>query len=146
MGRGAKTFGWSAAVLTAACTLSSGAARAQEAHDMASMPGMDHSAHMAAMAGMDHAAGSMPATGNLGDYPMTRDASGTSWQPDVSTHNGVHGMAGGWSLMGHATLNVVTDRHRGLRGDSKTFPAGMIMGAARPHCRRHAEPACDAEP
>ena len=45
---------------------------AMAGHDMA---GMDH-------AGMDHA--DAPMTGALGPYPMTREASGTSWQPEHS--------------------------------------------------------------
>ena len=73
----------------------------------------------------------MPMTSPLGGWPMTRDASGTAWQPDVSEHGGLHGQAGDWSLMGHAMLNLVDDRQNGPRGDSKTFVAGMLMGAAR---------------
>ena len=34
-------------------------------------------------------------TGALGSYSMTREASGTSWQPDSSVHGGVHLMEGG---------------------------------------------------
>ena len=32
----------------------------------------------------------MAMTGALGSYPMSRDASGTSWQPDVSPHDMGH--------------------------------------------------------
>jgi hypothetical protein len=73
----------------------------------------------------------MAATGLLGPYPMSRDASGTAWQPDASTHGGLHAMAGPWSLMGHAAFNLVQSRQGGPRGDDKTFLAGMVMGAAR---------------
>ena len=104
---------------------------AQPAHDMANMPGMDHSAHTAAAPATDHSAHTMAATGIYGAYPMTRDASGTAWQPDASTHSGVHGSSGGWSLMGHATINVVFDRQGGPRGDDKAYVAGMVMGSAR---------------
>jgi hypothetical protein len=83
-------------------------------------PAMDHSAHT--MGGM---------TGLLGAYPMGRDASGTSWQPDVSTHGGVHAQSGDWMLMGHLTLNGVYSWQDGPRGDEKAFAAGMVMGAAR---------------
>jgi len=48
-------------------------------------------------------------TGLLGAYPMGRDASGTAWQPDVSSHGGVHVQAGQWRLMGHAMFNAVYD-------------------------------------
>lgn len=70
-------------------------------------------------------------SGLLGIYPMSRDASGTSWQPDASPHAGMHASAGGWDLMGHVNLGLVYDRQSGPRGDDKTFPTGMIMGSAR---------------
>ncbi|MGE0828378.1 MAG: hypothetical protein AB7O04_03385 [Hyphomonadaceae bacterium] len=62
---------------------------------------------------------------------MGREASGTSWQPDVSTHGGVHAQAGDWMVMSHVLLNAVYDWQGGPRGDEQTFLAGMIMGAAR---------------
>ena len=34
--------------------------------------------------------------GDLGSYPMTRDASGTAWQADSSPMEGIHGDLGGW--------------------------------------------------
>jgi hypothetical protein len=69
-------------------------------------------------------------TSALGGYPMNRDASGTSWQPDAAEHGGLHGEAGGWMLMGHVLLNGVYVDQNGDRGDSKAFVAGMIMGTA----------------
>ena len=101
-------------------------------HDM---PPPDEAAHhaghdMGAM-GADHAQHGMPPTGILGAYPMTRDGTGTSWQPDASSHEGLHGASGPWSLMGHMTLNAVYDPQSGLRGGDKAFVGGMIMGAAR---------------
>lgn len=106
---------------------------------VAQTPPMDHAAmgHAAPMdhAAMDHSAmghDAMPAmTGALGRYPMTREASGTSWQPDASTHSGIHVSAGGWDLMGHVTLNLTYDDQSGPRGDDKLFIAGMVMGMAR---------------
>ncbi len=73
----------------------------------------------------------MSSTGILGDYPMTRDASGTSWQPDLATHQGVDIAADGWMFMGHAMLWGIYDSQSGPRGGDKTFLAGMLMGAAR---------------
>jgi hypothetical protein len=70
-------------------------------------------------------------TGVFGFYPMTRDASGTSWQPDASAHMGQMSMRGDWMLMGHALLNGVYDWQNGPRGDEKAFIAGMVMGMAR---------------
>jgi hypothetical protein len=78
------------------------------------------------MPGMD-----MAPTGTLGAYPMSRDASGTSWQPDAAEHRGIHAMAGDWMVMGHLMLEAVADTQSGPRGHSKLFAAGMAMGAAR---------------
>jgi hypothetical protein len=91
-------------------------------HGNMPMDGMDMDAPADAMASM---------TGALGAYPMNRDASGTSWQPDVSEHGGVHVHSNGWMLMGHALLNGVYDWQDGPRGDEKAFVSGMVMGAAR---------------
>jgi hypothetical protein len=71
-------------------------------------------------------------TGALaGSYPASREASGTSWQPDASRHGGIHLMAGDWTLMGHATLNAVYDWQEGPRGGDMGFVSGMVMGMAR---------------
>ncbi len=96
---------------------------AEHDHEHMDHAGMDTSAH----AGHDMGA----ATGALGSYPMTREASGTAWQPDAAAHGGVHVMTGDWMLMGHATLNGVYDWQEGPRGDEKAFVSGMFMGMAR---------------
>ncbi|MEO8137871.1 MAG: hypothetical protein ABI831_28330, partial [Betaproteobacteria bacterium] len=70
-------------------------------------------------------------TGTLGLYPMTRDASGTSWQPDASMHMGEMSMNGHWMVMTHAMLNGVYSWQGGDRGDEKAFVSGMLMGMAR---------------
>ena len=95
------------------------------------MPGMDMPMDHA-MPGMpEHTMPSMTMTGALGGYPMTRDASGTSWQPDLAEHHGIHPMAGDWMLMAHATLWGIYDTQNGPRGDGMPFLAGMAMGMAR---------------
>ncbi|MBC7519779.1 MAG: hypothetical protein H7268_01600 [Sandarakinorhabdus sp.] len=81
----------------------------------AAMPGMS-------MSGM---------RGALGDYPASREASGTSWKPDNERHDGLHAMAGGWMLMSHANLQLVHSEQGGPRGDSKTVGAGMVIGMAQ---------------
>jgi len=73
----------------------------------------------------------MAMTGALGSYPMTRESSGTSWQPDSSEHEALHIMRGDWTLMAHGTLNLVYDTQGGPRGDDKAFASGMLMGMAR---------------
>src|ERR1700688_4010269 len=70
---------------------------------------------------------SMPAmSGAFGSYPMTREASGTSWQPDTSVHAGRHVMSGEWTFMGHAVLNGVYDWQGSARGGEKSFLSGML--------------------
>lgn len=69
--------------------------------------------------------------GAFGSYPLTREASGTSWQPDTSVHAGRHVMSGPWMFMGHAVLNSVYDWQGSARGDDKSFLSGMLMGVAR---------------
>lgn len=91
----------------------------------------DHSDHD--MAAMPAKAEPRPAamTGALGDYPMSREASGTAWQPDASIHDGLQAAAGDWTLMGHLTLNAVYDWQQGPRGEETGFVSGMAMGMAR---------------
>ena len=88
-----------------------------EGHDQ--MPPGGHEGHGGAMAGA------------LGVYPMSREASGTAWQPDASDHGAIHIMGRDWSLMGHALLNLTFDHQSGRRGDDKLFASGMVMGMAR---------------
>jgi hypothetical protein len=125
-----------------------GAALAQHQH----MPGMTMPAEPkpateqpAAPAPMDHAqmhhepapVNAEPAedmhmmTAALGPYPMTRESSGTAWQPDSSRHEGLMRMSGDWMLMGHGVLNLVYDHQSGPRGDDKAFASGMLMGMAQ---------------
>jgi hypothetical protein len=87
--------------------------------------GMEH-------AGMDmagHDAGhEMP--GMLGPYKMSREASGTAWQPESAPHSGLHTMRGDWHLMAHGFLDLVYDDQDGPRGDEKLFSENMLMGMA----------------
>lgn len=85
------------------------------------------------MAAMDHDKSPMTMSGVLGNYAMTRESSGTSWQPDSSVHGGLESMHGDWMFMGHALLNGVYDWQQGPRGGSDTFVSGMIMGMANRH-------------
>jgi hypothetical protein len=78
------------------------------------------------MAGGHH----MQMTGALGPYPMERESSGTSWQPDSSQHMGLMEMSGDWMLMAHGVVNLVYDHQSGPRGNDKAFASGMLMGMA----------------
>src|SRR5262245_56239598 len=62
-----------------------------------------------------------PMTGAFGPYAMTREASGTSWQPDSTPHDGVHFRAGDWSLMAHGFVNGIYDNQGGKRGNDQAF-------------------------
>src|ERR1051326_4328886 len=96
------------------------------------MPGMEHGEHgMGAMPGMQHGGHEMGAThmqGQFGPYTMSREASGTAWQPDSTPHQGVMFMSSDWMLMGHANLFGIYDHQGGPRGGSKTVAAGMVVG------------------
>ena len=94
---------------------------------------MDHSTmeHGAAPVMAEEHAGHGAMTGAFGAYPMTRESSGTAWQPDSSQHMGWMGQSGDWMLMGHGVLNLVYDTQGGPRGDDKAFLSGMLMGMAR---------------
>ena len=75
---------------------------------------------------MDHA-GMHHGMSMFGDYPMTREASGTSWQPESSPHEGIMGMHGDWMTMLHGEVNLVYDRQGGTRGGDKAFSSSMLM-------------------
>jgi hypothetical protein len=86
------------------------------------MPGMEHGGHEM---------GGMHMRGQFGPYPMSREGSGTAWNPDSTPHQGVEAITGDWMLMGHASLFGVYDHQGGPRGASKTFAPGMLMGMAQ---------------
>ncbi len=81
------------------------------------------------MSGMDM--GEMPMNGFYGPYPMTREASGTSWQPQAAQHAGVHLMTGQWMTMLHGFADLVYDNQGGHRGDTKVFSNNMGMAMAQ---------------
>ena len=75
----------------------------------------------------DHAHAAPPMRAALGPYPTTREASGTSWQPDAAPHSGVHSMIGDWSTMTHGFADLIYDNQGGPRGANKTFSTSMLM-------------------
>ena len=68
--------------------------------------------------------------GMLGPYGISREASGTSWQPESAPHEGLHLMRGDWMLMTHGFAFLVYDDQGGPRGDDDVFSANMLMGMA----------------
>jgi hypothetical protein len=82
------------------------------------MQGMKSMSRMSGMHGM---------TGMYGDYSMTREASGTSWQPDSTPMPGIMAMRGDWMLMLMGRAEAVYDNQTGPRGHDKTFSPNMVM-------------------
>lgn len=107
----------------------SGAMKGMDHHDhtkmadMADMPGMKMDNESASM-------DQMTMNGFYGAYPINREASGTSWLPESSPMEGIHGMVGDWMTMAHGYANLVYDDQGGKRGTDKTFGEGMLMGMA----------------
>lgn len=110
--------------------------------------GQDHSAHGATMSqpmnqtnnsmkdmkGMDmgqHDQMGDEMHGLYGSYSMTRESSGTSWQPEASPMEGVHFMRNDWMFMLHGFANVIYDNQGGHRGDEKFLSENMLMGMAK---------------
>ena len=72
-------------------------------------------------------ADTMPIQGYYGNYSMTREASGTAWEPESSPMQGMHFMQGGWMGMVQGNANLVYDAQGGARGDEKVFSESMLM-------------------
>jgi hypothetical protein len=76
-------------------------------------------------------AGEMNMPGLFGPYGMSREASGTSWQPDSTATDGVHVMSGAWTTMWHGNLAGVYTESTGPRGDHESFNESMLMFMGR---------------
>lgn len=72
-----------------------------------------------------------PGRGWLGSYSATREATGTSWQPDSTPMEGAHFRAGGFGLMLHGFLDVGFIDEPEPRGASEAFTTGMILFGGR---------------
>lgn len=83
---------------------------------------------------MEHAPGGM----NMPDMdmsdpigvPMTREASGTSWQPDQTPMRAVHTMVSGWKLIFHENVFVGFDAQSSDRGAKLFNSVNWVMGMA----------------
>jgi hypothetical protein len=124
------------AALCAGLLTSAGVVRAQEhKHDHEEHSAEEHEKHSPSVSQKDlegdtenhgHVAmHRMPAL--YGPYPLSRESSGTSWQPDSAPHPGIHGKYGDWMTMTHGFANLIYDHQGGLRGDSKTLVTSMLM-------------------
>src|SRR5215831_20408901 len=118
------------ALLLAEATLACRARAASIPVDTTGAPahaGTDHAAMHHDMAGMDMEDHEHAMSGAYGPYPMTREASGTSWQPDAARHAGAHLMRGAWTLMLHGHVDAVYDDQGGARGDEQFMSDNMGM-------------------
>ena len=64
-------------------------------------------------------------------FPMTRNPSGTSWQPDSTPMRGIHFGAGGWHFMVHGAASVGYDHQFGNRGGTQFMSTNWLMGMAQ---------------
>lgn len=69
--------------------------------------------------------------GALGDYAMSRDSSGTSWQPEAALLDGLHRPGETWMFMIHGALAALYTHQGGPRGGSQSFNESMLMLMAR---------------
>lgn len=76
---------------------------------------------------MEHMRHEMPMQGFYGNYPETREASGTSWQPESSPMGGTHFTSQEWNIMLHGYVFGIYDHQGGKRGKDKPFSASMFM-------------------
>ncbi|RYX88733.1 MAG: hypothetical protein EON84_16270 [Bradyrhizobiaceae bacterium] len=90
-------------------------------------PAIDHSQHDTG----GHAGHTSAMPSAFGPYVATRDASGTSWQPDLSPHEGIHQQLAEWSVMSHGWVNLNYARQDGPRGANQSFVTGMLMTMAQ---------------
>jgi hypothetical protein len=85
------------------------------------------------MSGMDMSHG-MAMHGLLGGYGMSREASGTSWQPEAAPHAGIHLMVpvadADWMVMLHGRINGISDWQSGPRGGDQVLSTSMLMAMA----------------
>jgi hypothetical protein len=63
----------------------------------------------------------------FGPYAMTREGSGTAWQPEATPMDGVMIHGEQWMTMVHGFANVTYDHQGGPRGDAKGFTSSMLM-------------------
>jgi hypothetical protein len=73
----------------------------------------------------------MSMQGMLGKYSASREASGTSWQPDASPHEGIHFSYEEWNAMVHGFATVIYNNQGGERGDQEIFGTNMLMAMAQ---------------
>src|SRR5260370_262566 len=94
------------------------------------MQGMQGMQDTPGMHGMGAMHGMHGMRGLLGPYGMSRESSGTSWQPESAPHEALFTQRGPWSLMLHGQIFAIYDDQEGKRGGSKWFSENHVMGIA----------------
>jgi len=80
-----------------------------------------------ATSGIAGADSDMAMPGAFGSYSMTREASGTSWEPGATPLDGIMSMDDGWMTMIHGYVDQVHDHQGGPRGATEDFAESMFM-------------------
>jgi hypothetical protein len=65
--------------------------------------------------------------GMLCDYAMSRESSGTAWQPESTPTTGIDFMSGDWMFMVHGNAYAIYDHQGGGRGADKIISTNMLM-------------------
>lgn len=89
--------------------------------------GHPHAQHGGSPSPGEGAMAPMPMQGMFGPYAMTREASGTSWQPESSPHQGAHAMLGDWMAMAHGFATVAYGDPGSHRVEEDVFGESMLM-------------------
>jgi len=69
--------------------------------------------------------------GMYGTYPMSREISGTDWQPDSTPRLGQHAQKKNWTFMTMDFLNVAFTHQSGPRGGNQVYNTSMFMNTAQ---------------
>jgi hypothetical protein len=117
-------------LLVVACFAAAQTATDEPAHAHPD-PSSSHSTGHSPANHADHGAMHHEMPGLYGSYSMTREASGTAWQPEASPMGGLHLMRKDWMFMLHGFAYGIYDYQGGSRGDRKFFSVNMLMGAAQ---------------
>lgn len=69
--------------------------------------------------------------GLYGPYTMSREASGTAWQPESTPMDGIHMNWGDWMAMAHGFIYGIYNDQEGGRGDDEFYSQSMMMFMAQ---------------
>lgn len=99
-----------------------------------SLNAMDHTEHMHII---EQHHDVTKAHGMYGNYPMGRDATGTSWMPESTPMPAIHRMYHDWLFMINGYIYGIYDHQTGPRGGTKWFSENMLMCTAQKQCNQN---------